>query len=162
MRHVLLHYLRIAKSLQFANTKKEFGMSHQDRRSECVTNHQTIKQVVDELLPKKLFAGMHVRSGSAWKPRMLAVAALLWGGGEGPTLGARFEQARKIVKKVFHWQAAPGQSYQGFVKALRKWHSILLASIIPEVRARMQQDLSGCWRIAGFVIYAGDGSRFEL
>jgi IS4 transposase len=137
-------------------------MSHQDKMSECVTNHQSIKQVVDEFLPPRLFAGMSVRTGSKWMPRMLATAALLWGGGDGPTLVARFEQARKIVKKVFRWQGAPGETYQGFLKVLVKWHLILLAAIVPEVRARMEQDLSGCWRVAGFVVYAGDGSRFEL
>ena len=90
-------------------------MSHQDKMSECecVTNHQTIKQVADRFLPAKLFVGMIVRKGSTWKPRMLAIAALLWGGGDAPTLVKRFEQARSIVKKVFRWQIAPGETYQG-------------------------------------------------
>ena len=83
-------------------------MSHQDRTSECVTNHHTIKQVVDRLLPARTFAGMKVRQGSTWKPRMLAVAALLWGGGADRTLEGRFQQARRIVNKVFRWQAPAG------------------------------------------------------
>jgi hypothetical protein len=39
-------------------------MSHQDRTSKIVVNHQTIKQVVDQLLPARLFMGMKVRTGS--------------------------------------------------------------------------------------------------
>ena len=53
-------------------------MSHQDRTSTIVVNHQTVKQVVDWLLAPALFAGMKPRSNATWKPRMLAVAALLW------------------------------------------------------------------------------------
>jgi hypothetical protein len=130
--------------------------------SECLTNHRTIKQVVDWLFPARLFTSLSVRGGSRWKPRMIAVAALLWAAGGPLTLGERFEQARKIVKKVFRWQLDPGTSYQGFLKVLHKWHLVLLLAIVPEVRLRMQQELSGCWRIAGFVVFAGDGSRCEV
>ena len=42
-------------------------MSHQDRASKIVVNHQTIKQVVDQLLSARLFIGMKVRTGSLWK-----------------------------------------------------------------------------------------------
>ena len=52
-------------------------MSQQDRTSNIIVNHQTIKKVVDWLLVPALFAGKQVRSTAKWKPRMLAVAALL-------------------------------------------------------------------------------------
>jgi len=135
-------------------------MSHQDRMSECITNHQTIKQVADRLLPARAFAGMTVRLGSTWKPRMLAVAALLWGGGNAPTLVKRFEQARSIVSKVFRWQNAPGKTYQGFMQVLRKWHSKLRSVVTKLLRAQIEQDK--CWRTGGFAVFAGDGSRCEL
>lgn len=137
-------------------------MSHQDKMSEygCVTNHQTIKQVVDRFLPAKRFAGMIVRKGSTWKPRMLAAAALLWGGGDAPTLVKRFEQARSIVKKMFRWQIGPGETYQGFMKVLRKWHAKLRPAVTSELRLQMEQD--DCWRTGGFTVFAGDGSRCEL
>lgn len=137
-------------------------MSHQDKKSTCITNHRAIKQVVDELLPATIFRGINKRNTTTWLPRMLAVAAVLWAGGDEPTLGDRFEQARKIVKKIFRWQPAPGKTYQGFIKALGKWHLVLMMCVVPHVRARRERDLSGAWRIAGFVVYAGDGSRFEL
>ena len=76
-------------------------MSHQDRTSNIVVNHQTIKQVVDWLLMPALFAGMKVRGTATWKPRMLAVAAIVWALSGSPNLKERFEQARKIVNKVF-------------------------------------------------------------
>jgi hypothetical protein len=56
---------------------------------------------------------------------MLA-AVLLWATSELPTLQDRFAQARKIVRKVFRWQPAPGVSAQGFVKMLSQWQSASL------------------------------------
>ncbi|MGM0489357.1 MAG: hypothetical protein ACQESR_21675, partial [Planctomycetota bacterium] len=80
-------------------------MSHQDSTKDIVINHQTIKQVVDRLMPAHLFASMHTRAGATWKPRMLAVAAILCALSGLPTLKSRFDQARKITRKVFRWQA---------------------------------------------------------
>ena len=48
------------------------------RTSDIVVNHENIKQVVDLLFPRSLYAGFGVRKGSTWKPRMIVVAALLW------------------------------------------------------------------------------------
>lgn len=137
-------------------------MSHQDRMSNIVVNHQTIKQVVDWLLAPALFGGMKAGVNATWKPRMLAVTALLWATSDLVNLKDRFQQARKIVKKVFRWQPAPGATYQGFVKMLGKWHAQLLLAIVPHVRVQMQEVLPGQWEIAGYVVFAGDGSRIEL
>ena len=137
-------------------------MSHQDRTSNIVVNHQTIKQVVDWLLLPALFAGMKGRSNASWKPRMLAVGALLWATSELTNLKDRFEQARKIVDKIFRWQPAAGATYQGFMKMLRKWHGHLQLAIVAHVRAQMKEVLSRQWEVAGYVVFAGDGSRVEL
>ena len=137
-------------------------MSQQDRTSDLVINHQTIKQVVDWLLVPALFAGMQIRAGAKWKPRMLAAAALLWACSDLVNLKDRFAVARKIVARVFRWQPPPGQTYQGFMKMLGKWHLDLMMVIQPHVRAQMREVLPGQWEIAGFVVFAGDGSRVEL
>ena len=136
-------------------------MSHQDRKSrrQLVVNHQVLGEVIAWLLPPALFAGMHVRKGSKWKPRMLAAAALFWASSDRSTLGDRFHDARKIIKKVFHWQPAPGATYQGFLKVLRRWHQELLVAVIGALRARMEQELQEQYQVAGFTVFAGDGSR---
>ena len=41
-------------------------MSHQDRTSDIVVNHHTIKQVVNWLLSPALFVGMRTRAGAKW------------------------------------------------------------------------------------------------
>jgi hypothetical protein len=45
---------------------------------------------------------------------------------------------------------------------LRKWHVELQLAIIPHVRTQMREVLPGQWEIAGYVVFAGDGSRIEL
>ncbi len=138
-------------------------MSQQDKTSDIVVNHQTLKQVVDWLFMPQLFASMKARGGASWKPRMLAVAALLWAcGATTETLVDRFTRGRKIVKRVFRWQPAPGQTYQGFIKMLRRKHAELMFAIQPHIQTQMREALPGQWMVAGFVVFAADGSRVEL
>ncbi len=137
-------------------------MSQQDRTSDIIINHQTIKQAVDWLLPPALFTRMSTRAGARWKPRMLAVAALLWASSDLTNLKDRFFHARKIVGRIFRWQMPPGESYQGFMKMLCKWHAELTLAIGPQIRVQMREALPGKWEIAGYVVFASDGSRVEL
>ncbi len=138
-------------------------MSHQDRKSQqqIVVNHQSLREVIAWLLPSALFVGMHVRKGSTWKPRMLAAAALFWATSDRPTLGERFQHARKIIRKIFHWQSAPGKTCEGFLKMLRRWNGELLVAVVGVLRWRMEQELPDQFQVAGFTVFAGDGSRVE-
>ena len=138
-------------------------MSHQDRKSrqQIVVNHQVLREVIAWLLPPALFVGMHVRQGSKWKPRMLAAAALFWATSDRDTLGERFQHARKIIRKIFHWQSAPGKTCEGFLKMLRHWNQELLMSVVCELRLRMEQELADPFQIAGFTVFAADGSRVQ-
>ncbi len=137
-------------------------MSHQDRSCALVINHQTLKQVIDWLLAPRVFARLRGGKGATWKPRMLAVAALLWATSEASTLQERFAQARKIVTKVFRWQLAPGVSYQGFLKMLGKWQPELLSVLVPHLRAQMRTGQPEQWQTAGYALFAVDGSRVAL
>jgi hypothetical protein len=60
---------------------------------------------------------------------------------------------------VFRWQPAPGTSYQGFVKMLGQWQPALLAAIVSHLREQMQAVGAAQWETAGYVVFAGDGSR---
>lgn len=135
-------------------------MSHQDCKHDIVANHETLKQVIDRLLVPAVFAGMKTRKGATWKPRMLAAAAIFWALAESANLKDRFDTARKTIRKIFRWQAPPGETYQGFMYVLRKWHGPLLAAIRPSLRQRIKE--SRHWEVAGYVLLGGDGSRMEL
>ena len=138
-------------------------MSHQDRKSpqEIVVNHQVLREVIAWLLPPALFVGMRVRKGSTWKPRMLAAAALFWAMSCRSSLTDRFQHARKIIKTIFRWQSAPGKTYEGFLKVLRRWHPELLLTVVGALRTRMEQELPDQFRVGGFTVFAADGSRVE-
>lgn len=139
-------------------------MSHQDRKSEeqIVVNHQSIKQAVNSLFAARAFQGVKARKGSKWTPRMLAVVALFWAWSKADGLKERFKEARKVAARIFRWLPDPGKTYHGFMKQLRKWHVELQLLCMGELRVLMKQDLFGQWKIAGYVIIAGDGSRIEL
>jgi hypothetical protein len=139
-------------------------MSHQDRKSrqDIVVNHESLKQAVNSLFSAEAFRGLKARKGSLWTPRMLVVAALFWTWSKADGLKERFQEARKLLAKIFRWLPALGKTYQGFMKQLQKWHAELQIRCMGELRVRMKQDLFGQWKIAGFVVIAGDGSRIEL
>ena len=140
-------------------------MSHQDSRKSrerSVVNHESLKQAINSLLSARVFQGVKARKGSKWTPRMLAVVALFWAWSNADGLKERFKQARDLAAKIFRWLPDPGGTYQGFMKQLRKWHVELQVLCIGELRTLMKQDLFGHWKIAGFVVIAGDGSRLEL
>lgn len=132
------------------------------RTSDIVVNHANVKQVVDCLFPRSLYSKYGVRKGSTWKPRMIVAAALLWAVGGTSTLKDRFDVARRIVAKIFRWNRPPGETYQGFLDVLRNWHEKLKQVVIPHLRALMESSLPVQWLVAGFNVFAVDGSRVEL
>jgi hypothetical protein len=93
---------------------------------------------------------------------MLAAAALFWATSDHTTLTGRFHHARKVIKKIFRRQPEPGRTYRGFMKLLRKWNQELLLAVVGDLRLRMEQEFPDRYRIAGFVVFGGDGSREEL
>jgi hypothetical protein len=140
----------------------ELGMSHQDGTNEIIVNHQVLKQVVDELMPAQVFRGVSCRADATWKPRMVVVAVLFLLTSGEKTLSRGFTWGRKVVAKIFRWLSAPGDSYQGFVKQLKKWHKELKWAVVLHLHSVMQEQLSEQWTVGGFVVIAGDGSRVEL
>ena len=139
-------------------------MSHQDRTSktQIVVNHVSLEQAVNELFTTKAFRQVKVRRGSKWTARMLVTVALFWAWSGCAGLKERFTQAAKLAGKILRWLPDPGQTYQGFIKQLWKWHVELQLACMSELRVLMKQDLFGQWEMAGFVVIAGDGSRVEL
>jgi IS4 transposase len=93
---------------------------------------------------------------------MLAVVALFWAWSNADGLKERFKEARNLTTKIFRWLPDLGETYHGFMKQLWKWHVELQVLCIGELRTLMKQNLFGHWKIAGFVVIAGDGSRIEL
>jgi hypothetical protein len=128
-----------------ASSRKEFGMSHQDRKSKTriVVNHESLEQAVNELFTAKTFRQVKARKGSKWTARMLVTVAVFWAWSGCMGLKERFTQAAKLAGKILRWLPDPGRTYHGFLKQLQKWHAKLQIACMSELRVLMKQDLFG-------------------
>ncbi len=82
--------------------------------------------------------------------------------GDEKTLLERFATARKIIRSCFGGQPQPATSYQAFTKVLRKWTEPLLAILRAAFRDRMAKLLVSVWTVAGWVVFAADGSKVDV
>jgi len=128
--------------------------------ADVVVNHESLRRALTWLLTPSIFAVFRCGAKIRWKPRMLAFAAMLWVWGDESTLKKRFATARKVVVRIFR-RSAPGGTYQGFTKALGQWSPRLFEVILPRFRQLMQSCGGAFWTVAGWVVFAVDGSRVE-
>jgi hypothetical protein len=94
-----------------------------------------------------------------WLPWKLTVAALLMAWDAGPTLKAKFESVRLVMRELFP-RTRLAKSYQGFVKALLVAGPVL-DWISEQLRAQMPGRVGPCWLRDGWCVLAVDGSRVE-
>jgi hypothetical protein len=106
--------------------------------------------------------GVTFRQDCSWTPMTLACAALLWAWSDERTLTDRFRIGRKIISYLFGKQHEAAESYQAFVKMLRKWTDPLRAAIEPAFRRQMAEKLASVWLVAGWLLFACDGSRVDV
>lgn len=82
-----------------------------------------------------------------------------------PTLQERFTSARECLVEMFPGSRRPGETYTGFMKALRKALGRQPASDDPLqtwLRERHERMAGRWWRRHGWVAFAADGSRVEV
>jgi hypothetical protein len=89
-------------------------------------------------------------------------AGLLWAWSDEPTLGERFATSRNIITWLLGEQLELAGSYQAFVKLLRKWTGPLQERLQAAFRQRMAADFPNLWTLAGWIIFAVDGSRVDV
>ena len=119
-------------------------------------------QVFCWLLKDVSFDSIALRQDCTWTVRSLIYAAVLWAWSDEKTLIDRFSVARKIIMYMFGVQQQPAESYQAFVKLLRKWTGPLMDLLKPAFRRRMVKSMSGVWKVAGWTLFACDGSRVDV
>jgi len=139
-------------------------MSHQDQGSvDAADSHANdLFKAFKCLVPVKCLKEIQFREDCTWTPLRLAFAGLLWSWSDYRNLGDRFQHVRKIIKHQFGKQCEPATSYQAFIKLLRKWTPKFVECLTQAFRQKMIATLSAAWEIAGYVVFAGDGSRFGL
>lgn len=138
-------------------------MSHQDFGRKHARSHaDDLYQAFQWLVPKSSLKELVFRDDCSWTPRTLVLAAVLWAWSDFKPLVDRFVAARKIIKHWFGKQPEPAQSYQAFIKLLRKWTGPLVERLQQVFRQRMVDSLADFWRVAGWVVFAVDGSRIDV
>jgi hypothetical protein len=136
-------------------------MSHQDQDGRVRYNAAYLKVALQWLLGQSL-AEVCFRDDCTWSPLHLASAALLWAWSDESTLGERFVTARKITALLYHPQQEFAESYQCFMKLLRRWTAALVAQLQAALRCRLRDALAEFWQVHGFALFGVDGSRIEL
>jgi IS4 transposase len=138
-------------------------MAHQDHGRQGVDSHaQHLHEALRWLLKNVSFKSIALRKDCTWTPRTLVFVALLWAWSDEKTLIERFSTARKIIMHLFGKQHEPAGSYQAFIKLLRKWTGPLVALLQEAFRQRMPDALARVWTVAGWVVFAADGSRIDV
>jgi IS4 transposase len=139
-------------------------MAHQDqgrRRAQC-SHAGDLHRALRWILAGVSLERIVFRSHCTWTPRSLVFMGLLWAWSDEKTLLERFATARKIITGWFGEQHQPATSYQAFVKVLRKWTEPVLAIVRPAFRERMAKVLGSVWRVAGWLVFAADGSKVDV
>lgn len=139
-------------------------MSHRDKDGVSVseTNAQGVISALKDLLAHIDWKDVQFRQDCRWSACGLAMAALLWAWASNRTLTERFARALRIMQ-LLGCPFAPAQaSYQGFLELLVRWTVGLRLCLVSAFRARMESEFSHDYRIAGYVVLAGDGSNIQL
>jgi len=108
----------------------------------------------------RLSETMPAHGNTQWTPERLLAACLLMSWHEGQTLTSRFEHVRELLEAIFAGWNAPA-SYTGYANALAGKVDMLVGRMRLVLQGRVQRLAGRRWRIAGWIVFAADGSRFE-
>jgi Transposase DDE domain len=139
-------------------------MSHRDQGRCCAAGSHAddLHKVFAWLAPSDCLRTLAFREDCTWTPQLLAFAALLWSWSDYRNLQQRFQNARKIILHRFGKQHERAASYQAFIKLLRRWTPALAKCLTAAFRAKMTETLSAAWTVAGWLVFAVDGSRIGV
>jgi hypothetical protein len=102
------------------------------------------------------------RQDCGWSVPSLVTAALLWAWSGETSLQERLEQTLENLHRMGGHKAPHSTSYQAFLKLLVRWTTPLRAAVVRALQLCMEREFPDEFRIAGFVVLAGDGSKLAL
>ena len=96
-----------------------------------------------------------------WSDRLLTIMAIMicWNGSR--TLLDRFAAGRQALVEMYVSRRRPGNSVEGFFKALVQRSGILLATLAQHWRGCLRQVAGKHWKTNGWILFGVDGSRFD-
>lgn len=108
---------------------------------------------------KPVLAGL--QRGPGWSDWSLALGALLMVLQAAPTLRQRFAATLVTLDLVLPRRQRTGRTYQGFIKTLTRHGPRVAAELQARGRDLCRQVAGARWMIAGFVVFAADGSTVD-
>src|SRR5437870_4509253 len=138
-------------------------MAHQDhgRKDTGCSQAHDVHRALQWLLARVSLTHVGWRVDCTWTPLKLVFAALLWAWSDEKTLIERFVTSRKMILHLYPHASKPAKSYQAFLKLLRKWTAVWL-DLLREAFRQRTASLTQVWTVAGWVVFAGDGSRIDV
>jgi hypothetical protein len=132
------------------------------QRRRARTLGECVRQFLTPAVWKQAQNGLlHPWQASRWRVQPLVMTALLMTFVCGESLEERFELARAVVVALRPKRRRPGETVEGFEKALARLPMCVLRSVAASVRQRLPDILHRRWATAGFVVFGCDGSRLE-
>jgi hypothetical protein len=101
------------------------------------------------------------KSASRWGLRPLLMILLIMTWANGNSEGERFATARACYVALHQHEKRPGQTLQGFEKALARVPLRVLHTLFASIRQVLLSLCQRHWRTGPFVVMACDGSRLE-
>jgi hypothetical protein len=120
-----------------------------------------LHHAIGALLPHQGLRLLPLNDKERWTPRYLVIAALLMACLGGDLLIDRFATARRALVRMYLTRRRPGKTYQGFTAALQKFGDALLAELAGHLRIETRRLAADRWWIDGWLVFGGDGSRFD-
>jgi hypothetical protein len=141
-------------------------MKRQDQINEtntnCTKHVKSLRKILRELFPKKIFDNIKQRNTATWKIHLLAACAFLWMASNEKNIVDAFNYVRNIMPKIFTTITKIGISYQGFMDQLARYNKRMMNIIIPYFQYLTKNKLKKYWLTAGFLLLGVDGSRVQL
>jgi hypothetical protein len=117
---------------------------------------------INGLLSQVDWKDVRFRKDCAWSTKGLVTAALVWAWSSKATLRERFAQALRIASGRGRGTAPAKTSYQAFIKLLVRWTPELRRCLVQAFQLLMERTFPELFRLAGFFVVAGDGSKFQV
>ena len=137
-------------------------MSRHDGKSNAYRSYtRQLHRAMSSLLPRQGLRLLPKDDKERWTPRYLVIMALLMSCLGVELLVDRFHTARGALIKMYPTRRRPGSSYAGFVNALSRLSKSIQEELMEHLRDETRRIARERWRIDGWLVFGGDGSRFD-
>lgn len=120
-----------------------------------------LRRAMTALLPRQGLRLLPLNAKERWVPRYLVITAVMMACLGTDLLVDRFHAARAALIRMYLTRRRPGESYQGFIGALRRVGDALLDELAGHLRCQVRQVAPDRWLIDGWLVFGCDGSRFD-